>query len=279
MGAFRAVRTWGSEIGRWITHLRAVGRPESTIKLRRYQLQRLAADLGASRTRPYAVTGDDLETWFASHTWARDTRRSYRSAVRSFYGWAHATGRTSHDPAVILAPVRAQEPRPRPAPELAYRRALASAPEHVRLALRLAGEAGLRRGEVAQIHESDVVEDLLGLSLWVHGKGDKLRLVPLPRALGEQLLAACRRGGGWAFPSSTTGGPITPYWIGRQVAGYLPPGVSMHSLRHRFATRAYAASGDLLAVQQLLGHASPATTQRYVAVDADRLRAVMAGAA
>jgi len=53
----------------------------------------------------------------------------------------------------------------------------------------------------------------------------------------------------------------------------------LHGLRHRFATRAYARSRDLRAVQELLGHASPAITQRYVAVSDMNLRAAMNAAA
>ncbi|OBK04066.1 recombinase XerD [Mycolicibacterium fortuitum] len=53
----------------------------------------------------------------------------------------------------------------------------------------------------------------------------------------------------------------------------------MHTLRHRFATRAYRATRNLRAVQMLLGHASVATTQRYLAVDDDEIRAAMMGAA
>nr|WP_232848073.1 tyrosine-type recombinase/integrase [Occultella kanbiaonis] len=52
----------------------------------------------------------------------------------------------------------------------------------------------------------------------------------------------------------------------------MPDGVSTHTLRHRFATRAHAVERDLLSVQQLLGHASPSTTQRYVLVQPDALR-------
>ena len=51
----------------------------------------------------------------------------------------------------------------------------------------------------------------------------------------------------------------------------LGPGHTAHSLRHRFGTRAYAGAFDLRAVQELLGHASPATTARYVAVPSENL--------
>lgn len=55
----------------------------------------------------------------------------------------------------------------------------------------------------------------------------------------------------------------------------MPEGWTLHTLRHRFATRAYSIDRDLLAVQTLLGHASPVTTRRYVAVGEDRLRATV----
>jgi site-specific recombinase XerD len=57
----------------------------------------------------------------------------------------------------------------------------------------------------------------------------------------------------------------------------LPDGITAHQLRHRFATAAYAHQRDLRAVQELLGHASPATTARYTAVpDRAKFDAVMA---
>lgn len=54
---------------------------------------------------------------------------------------------------------------------------------------------------------------------------------------------------------------------------------AMHKLRHRFGTRGYAGTGNLRAVQEALGHASVATTQRYVAVSARDVRAVSEAAA
>jgi integrase/recombinase XerC len=149
--------------------------------------------------------------------------------------------------------------------------------------LRLAGEAGLRRAEVARIHYRDLIEGVDGAALLVHGKGGKKRVVPISESLAELL----RRGAAghtpgmperaWLFPTGF-GGHLTPDRVGRLVALALPGDYSMHTLRHRFATRAYRGTRNLRAVQVLLGHASIATTERYTAVDDAEIRAAMVAA-
>lgn len=141
--------------------------------------------------------------------------------------------------------------------------------------LRLSAEAGLRRGEVAQVHTRDLVEDLDGWSLRVHGKGGRERVVPLPAALAVELR---RLPAGWAFPGDC-GGHLSPRWVGTVVARLLPAGYTMHTLRHRFATRAHDVDGDLCVVQELLGHANINTTRAYVAVDRRKLRRTVESAA
>jgi len=218
----------------------------------------------ASGTRgPWELTTDDLVDWTGAQPWARETRRSVRSSLRVFYSWAVATKRLRTSPADALPVVPSRPPDPRPAPEDAYLAALRTADPRVRLMLRLAGEAGLRRGEVCRVHSRDLMRDLLGWSLRVRGKGDRVRVVPITNELADELR---RRGPGYAFPGDDHG-HLSAWWTGRLVARALPDNLTMHTLRHRFATRAYAATSDLLAVQQLLGHASPATTRAYVRVD------------
>lgn len=249
---------WTCAVETFTTSLVAAGRRPGTIKLRRHYLGMLSREVEAG---PWTVTGDDLVGWASAHDWNLETRRSARASCRVFFAWAVATGRREDDPSPALAPVKIGPPTPHPVPEDVLAHALEGVPERVRLMVRLAAEAGLRRGEVAVIHRRDVQRDLMGWSLRVHGKGGRVRVVPLSDGLAG--LIRDRAGVGYLFPGND-GGHVSADWVGRLVGRELPEGWSMHSLRHRFATVAYAHDRDLLTVQGLLGHASPATTQRYV---------------
>jgi integrase len=193
-------------------------------------------------------------------------------------------GRLIDNPAADLPSAPASHPAPRPAPDLAWREALASADIRVTLMLRLAGEAGLRRSEVAQVRTQDLVDGIAGAQLLVRGKGAKVRMVPLSDDLDAliRLGAAGHTPGapatGWLFPGPGFHGYLAPKRVGFLVSAALPDGWTMHTLRHRFATRAYRGSRNLRAVQNLLGHTSIATTERYTAVDDDEMRAAMMAA-
>lgn len=257
---------WSGAIEGWVASLRAAARPETTISTRSYHLRRLANQF--PKRSPWSLTTAELVGWAADHSWARETRRSYRSSLRTFYAWGIFAGLTDCSPAEGLPPVRPAQPSPRPASEAAYAQALECAPPRVALMLRLAGELGLRRAEVAVIHSADLVRDLVGWSLLVHGKGERRRLVPLPTSLAFELQHAEP---GWLFPGNIDG-HLSPRWVGKLVTVHLSDHWTMHSLRHRFASRAYAVDRDVLTVQDLLGHASPATTQRYVQLPDDAKR-------
>jgi integrase len=251
---------WEDEIKPWRSYLRSGGHPEATVRLRLIQLRRFARD--HESLDPWAVTLDDIIDWMAGQRWASETRRAYRSAIRSFYRWALDTGRTDEDPTERLPAIRMAKPQPRPALDEEYQRALRQADDAERLALRLAGELGMRCAEVAQVHARDVRESDSGWTLLVHGKGSKERTLPLP----EHLVNALRTREGYVFPGDFDG-HISPTWLSARISRLLPAGVTMHALRHRFATKAYNIDRDVFTVQQLLGHASPATTQRYVQVN------------
>ena len=263
------VDAWVTEIGAFSAARSAAGHSAGTVRLQRHYLVRLCQ---AMRRGPWSTTTDDLARWLAGQTWKRETRRSAIAALRAFWAWGVRTGRTADDPTTGLERVRESPPCPRPAPEDVVAESLSRAPETVRLMIRLAAELGLRRAEVARVHGDDLERDLLGWTLRVHGKGGKVRVVPVPDDLAVTLRVRC--GGGFAFPGRIEG-HLSPGRVGELVGDALPPGVTMHALRHRFATRAYAHDRDLLTVQGLLGHASPATTQRYVLPPASAARATV----
>lgn len=211
--------------------------------------------------------------WFSRQQWAPETRRSHRNTHRAFWQWMVATGRRQDNPADALPRVRATTGVPRPVDDIAYHQAIASAAPRVRLILRCAAETGLRRAEIAQIHRRDLLQDLGGWSLIVHGKGDRVRVVPLPAGLASVIREQCERWG-YMLPGDDDG-HLSPRYVGKLAAAALPDDWTLHSLRHRFATRAYQLDRDVFTVQQLLGHASPATTRRYVALDTSGMRSTV----
>jgi integrase/recombinase XerC len=138
--------------------------------------------------------------------------------------------------------------------------------------------AGLRLGEALSLNGDQIPK---GDSLTVTGKGNKQRLVPILPVVREAILAYAKL---CPYPI----GPGTPLFYGargkrldpaivqkamRQArrALQLPETATPHALRHSFATHLLAGGGDLRTIQELLGHASLATTQRYTEVDAEAL--------
>ncbi|WP_197682562.1 tyrosine-type recombinase/integrase [Jiangella sp. DSM 45060] len=255
------------------TALRAAGQPDSTIKTRTAHTKRLARVF--SPTGPWEITGEQLVTWAGTQRWAAETRRSYYASFRKFYGWGFGSGRTSANPALTLPSVQPGQPCPRPTPDRVYREALLAAGRRERLMVRLAEEQGMRRGEVAVSHADDLIEDLAGWSLIVHGKGGKTRIVPLLDTIAAELLAL---GPGYFFPGRVNG-HLSAEYVGKLIARIMPGTWTMHSLRHRFASKAYAVDRDLFTLQELLGHANPNTTRVYVHVADDTRRALVHAAA
>lgn len=271
--------SWSDLIEGWITHARAAGLTVPTVRLRSDHMRRLARDL--SPLHPAEVTTTDLEEWIGSGAQrSNETRRSCRSSVRALFSWAHQCGHMPSDPAATLRVVKATVPVARPAAEQHYHDALSRADDRQTVILLLAAELGLRRAEVARVHAADVIDTTEGAALLVHGKGGKRRVLPLPphieRAIRDRLAAIGPHG--YLLPGVDTGTHLTPAYVAKLLRAVLPDGVTMHQLRHRFATVAYRHTHDVLGLQQLLGHSSPATTQRYVAVDQATLRGIVSTA-
>jgi integrase len=140
--------------------------------------------------------------------------------------------------------------------------------------IRLGASAGLRCCEIASMRSDCVVRTAKGWALRVHGKGDKTRVVPVPRELADLVSAH----DGFLFPGADNG-HLSAAYVSKLISRGLPSGVTAHMLRHRYGTRALRATGNLRAVQELLGHASVATTQVYTRVDDDMLWEAALGAA
>lgn len=246
-------------IGQWVAHLRALGRSPDTVRARRYWPRRMLREVGVS---PWAASTADIEQWLAQpRGWAAATRHSAITGIRQFFAWGVQSGHRADDPAAGLALPRVPNV-PLPAiTETELSHAMAATTGTTWWLLRIAATTGLRRAELAQLHRDDVHDGWIT----VLGKGAKRRRVPVPPDVAEWI-AACD---GWCFPSPR-GGHLTPWAVATRIRR--ATGRNPHALRRRFATQVYRHTHDLRSVQVMLGHASIATTQAYVASDDDEVR-------
>lgn len=260
---------WREPIGEWLGVQRAAGLSPETIKTKRCEIGHVAKGVNAS---PAKVTGRQLVAYFGTQSWSNNSRKGYRATCRTFFAWYQSIGGRPDNPALMLPKVRPVEPAPKPCPDKWILAAYQNADDETRLMLQLGAEAGLRRAEIARCHSGDVVDDLLGYSLRVVGKGDKQRYVPI----GDDLAAKVMACNGWCFPGRM-GGHTSDETVGLKLSALLPDGYTAHSLRHRYATRTYEQTHDIYVVSKLLGHASVETTRAYVAMPERRLREAVAG--
>ena len=258
---------WQVAMRGYLTYLAASGASAATIRLRRHYIVAFAR----TTTAPFNVDALDLTSFLATSGWAPETRKSARASLRAFYGWALTCGHINVNPATSLPTVTVPPGQPRPAPDDVFSLALARADARGRLLLMLGAYCGLRRAEIAQVHTRDLVAG----SLRVTGKGGRTRIVPVHPSLLGILEDADP---GYLFPGLTNG-HLSPKRVGEIIADLLGSGWTAHTLRHRFASRAYAVDRDLRAVQELLGHSTPDTTARYTAIPDGALRAAVAGVA
>ncbi|NQV47230.1 MAG: tyrosine recombinase XerC [Rhodospirillaceae bacterium] len=143
---------------------------------------------------------------------------------------------------------------------------------------------GLRIGEALSLNRSQASEIKPGGMLRVTGKGDKHRMVPVlgvVAAAVDDYLAACPYGlaGGDPLFVGVRGKRLNAGIFQKQMRGLrallgLPETATPHALRHSFATHLLGGGGDLRTIQELLGHVSLSTTQRYTDVDAERLTTI-----
>jgi integrase len=244
----------------------AARRPQSTITLRRFQLRRFARVTGLA---PHEVTLRVIVDYMGTPGWGAHYTRSVRTTLRSFFDWARRHGGLDTDPAADAPQVTVPIGKPRPASDAALVAIGSVADERVRLMGRLANEVGMRSVEISRVHTSDVRGARHEYRLLVHGKGSKERFVPISDALAEHLRSKRE---GYIFPGRIDG-HLSPGHVSKLLSRAMREHGTGHQLRHRAGTRWLKASGGNLRVaQELLGHASVATTQIYTYIDDDELR-------
>jgi len=217
------------------------------------------------------------------------------SAIRSFHGYLDRRYDTPNHALALVKGPKVKPSAPRPVSEDQARGLIEEAVgdtarepwEAARdeAVLTLLWGCGLRISEALSLRRSDAP---LGGSLRITGKGSKTRLVPVLDAVREAIDAYLA-----ALPFTLTadeplfrakrGGPLSPRHVQATMQNLrgrlgLSEKATPHALRHSFATHLLGAGADLRSIQELLGHASLSTTQKYTEVDAARLLSAYASA-
>jgi integrase/recombinase XerD len=269
--------------------------------------------LSANTQEAYRRDLRDFSSWLATRNLARlsvrdlgdylaalDRRGLARASVarqaatlRTFYAFLQLEGVVRESPAELLTAGRRADVIPGTLSPAQVDRLLES-PETTtpsgrrdKALLELLYATGCRASEVSALRLTDV--HLAESFCTCRGKGNKERVVPL----GRRAIAALRAWIDGPRPGFAARAGAAPAWVilssrGNRLSRMriweivrfhadkagVPPDIGPHTLRHSFATHLVAGGVDLRHVQEMLGHASIATTQRYTHVDASRLRSV-----
>lgn len=239
----------------------------------------------------------DFRAWLASKAaqgTGNATRARHLSAVRSFLRYLARHHGMANPAAGLLGRPRVRPPAPR-----------ALTPEHATALVREIGAesddprwqardtalftllygAGLRIAEALALNAGDIVPSAVDVR--VLGKGGKERIVPVLPVVSEAVAAWLRLhpapGRDAPLFVGARGGRLDPSVARRTMRDFrrrtgLPEHATPHALRHSFATHLLAGGADLRSIQELLGHASLSTTQRYTQVDEAGLHRVWARA-
>ncbi|HZT52473.1 MAG TPA: tyrosine recombinase XerC [Stellaceae bacterium] len=221
---------------------------------------------------------------------ARGTSARFMSVIRGFFRFLDRRGLVRNPALAAVRTPRLVPPVPKALSPEDAAAVLDAAPDVARswqgkrdvAIFTLLYGSGLRLGEALGLRRAEA--PLAESTLRITGKGGKARMVPVLAAVADALrdyVASC------PYPLApdgplfvgARGGALHPRIVQGQMAKLrallgLPEGATPHALRHSFATHLLAGGGDLRAIQELLGHASLSTTQRYTAVDAARLTAI-----
>ena len=279
----------------FLVHLSTERRSSAhTVRAYRAEIERLIAALEPEQIGQWAeLTTDDLRRFLAErseHVGRRSIGRTV-SVLKSFFGYLRRLGVIENNPADALKLPKYPKALPRALPEDNLTAAFAPRVSGDGLRdlrnlalLEVLYGSGLRASESVALDWRDLEPRRSTLHIR-GGKGGKDRIVPTTRAAVETLKALRQAQSG----SGRTGGE-TPIFrnhrgtrlhvrsVGRIVADFLDqaglPHVTPHALRHSCATHLLDSGADLRSIQDLLGHASLATTQKYTHVSLGKLRMV-----
>lgn len=259
--------SWVGWLGAYLAR-ESVSRPITTRKLRSYHLRRFAQAVGRP---PGDVTPAEILEHIDNPGWGPAYKRSVLGSLRSFYRWARRAGLITIDPAEDFPSIHVTLTLPRPASDMAVEAGLNARDPRVRLMTRLGNEAGLRCCEIVRVHPRDIMGRRGAYSLLVHGKGGKERVVPISDELAHIILDSDT----YLFPGQIDG-HLSAGYASKLISRAMGGAGTAHPLRHRAATEWLdSCDGNLRVVQELLGHASVATTQIYTHIRDEQKRAAI----
>lgn len=287
----------------WIDYLRlGRGLSEHTIRAYVYDLDSLFTLIGVNEETSVhelkkVLTTRRIRMWLSARAQegaSRSTLSRATASIRNFCAWASSHGVLDGDPSAVLASAHADQRLPKVLStpdasrlmEDARKRAHSGKAQDIRdwAIVETLYASGMRVSELVGLNQ-DSIDEPQATAL-VLGKGNKERIVPLtPVALdairiwlsyARPVFATTKSGN--ALFLGTRGARIDPRtvraMIHRESARAGVPDLTPHSLRHTAATHLLQGGADLRSVQEILGHSSLATTQRYTHVDAQRLTQV-----
>ena len=260
----------------------------STAANLRIQLRRFAFDLGWERSLAHIRT-HHIEVWFSRKKWAPATSRQQLSVLRTFFAWCVDRTYLRRSPVASLrhVPLPRAVPRGLARPDISLVLDACTDSRSVLIVVLMCQE-GLRCVEVSRLNLEHI--DFGERIMLVRGKGGHERVLPVSDETLTAMLVYLT-----GYPASS--GPlirsyqrpsagVTPDHIGSLVGRAMRAagvkqrpydGVSAHACRHSMATDLVRAGVHLRDIQQALGHASIATTQRYLPWLVGDLRDAMAG--
>ncbi len=249
--------------------LRLQNQSPKSIRERRFTVLRATRWLG----HPVAdVTSSELQAWQRQALAHLEPASMHNATVhvRQYLRWCAANGHRAEDPSAVLIRPKLHPSLPRPMGDADIAHAMAQAEQPIRAWIALGAFCGLRCMEIAGLAREDVIDGVDVPFLRIVGKGHKERIVPLPVSVLAELRDAGMPPRGYLFERMDGHtGPPSAMRVSERINDHLHkcgvPGTA-HALRHRFGTKLYQVTKDLMLVAVVMGHTSTETTMGYVKI-------------